>query len=792
MFKRIRQRITNKVEKFQHATIEIVSIKRRVKESRDKKYFKELFNEIEKFALSESQVNAATSHAKETLVIAGAGSGKTSLLIGRAKYLIESNRAEPENILMMAFNKDAAKEINERSKALNLNIEATTFHAFGNKIIRNQKGNSKVMFSEDHEIEKFISNIVSDSKNLKLIECLREFFLYQMVPIKNFDEFKDLSEYAAFIRSSVPYTLNNERVKSHGEWLIANFLYANSIQYQYESLYEDFSAKDVHKPDFTIINNKQKIYIEYFGITKDGKTSPEINREKYHETKIWKRNIHKKNGTTLIELTFQDLLDGNLLKKLELELSKLKVKHKRVSDIDLLEAANQVGYQTKFNKLLGVFLKHVRSQNLSNSEIENRAANSKRSIVFLDIFKLVRNEYESLLRKHNQPDFPDLIHGAISRIEQKLVELNYSHLLIDEFQDISADRNMLIESIKSAIPDIETTYVGDDWQSIYSFAGSDISIMRKASRPKMNRKVVALKETYRMPQIIASASSQFVMKNDSQIEKKIESIHDKVNSLNFYWDIAENDPDLAIEALIKKLGNICNNKNLDLYVLARYSNNLPSKKLVDKLWKGPVTISTIHKAKGLEADYVILMDLKQDNRGFPSTIIDDPILKLVLPEKEDFKYAEERRLFYVALTRAKIACHVISPLNEPSIFALELYEDGIGNHFGKGESIKCPVCNSGYLITNLKYESIGCSNSPLCSFKTPTCSECNKYTNLISLKPVKYVCKNHKNIKINNCERCAFGAYVKRSYRNKIGKKEFFYSCHMWSINRCSSTKNDI
>ena len=185
MFNRFRQKVNKKVEKIQHATIEIVSIKRRVKEKRDKKNFKELFNEIEKFALSESQVNAATSHAKETLVIAGAGSGKTSLLIGRAKYLIESNRAKPENILMMAFNKDAAKEIIERSNALNLKIEATTFHAFGNKIIRNQKGNSKVMFTSHIDTA---SRDKSKVNLRKLIENNEEFVITDGTTILGADD----------------------------------------------------------------------------------------------------------------------------------------------------------------------------------------------------------------------------------------------------------------------------------------------------------------------------------------------------------------------------------------------------------------------------------------------------------------------------------------------------------------------------------------------------------------------------------------------------------------------------
>ena len=115
-----------------------------------------------------------------------------------------------------------------------------------------------------------------------------------------------------------------------------------------------------------------------------------------------------------------------------------------------------------------------------------------------------------------------------------------------------------------------------------------------------------------------------------------------------------------------------------LRVLARYVNNLPLKKYVENLWEGPVDISSIHAAKGLETDYVVVMDMIQDFRGFPSTIEDDPVMRLVMPGKDLHQHGEERRLFYVALTRARRETHLISPVSAPSLFTLEMLKNGLG------------------------------------------------------------------------------------------------------------------
>jgi len=96
-------------------------------------------------------------------------------------------------------------------------------------------------------------------------------------------------------------------------------------------------------------------------------------------------------------------------------------------------------------------------------------------------------------------------------------------------------------------------------------------------------------------------------------------------------------------------------------------------KYLKKDWPGQLRPSlTVHRSKGLEADYVILDGLTADKFGFPSEIEDDPLLGLVLARQDNYPHAEERRLFYVALTRARHQVHLIVDRNQPSPFALEL------------------------------------------------------------------------------------------------------------------------
>ena len=292
------------------------------------------------------------------------------------------------------------------------------------------------------------------------------------------------------------------------------------------------------------------------------------------------------------------------------------------------------------------------------------------------------------------------------------------------------------------------TYVGDDWQAIYAFAGSDVSIMRNLSRPKFDRKRVDLGDTFRMPQSLADIASDFVVKNPSQLEKVIRSKFDLQKPVTFHWDTETDRIEESLEKVLAAIGAARKDNELELHVLARYRDNLPKESFFQGRWAGPVLLDTIHKVKGLEADYVPL--------------------------------AEERRLFYVALTRARKEVHVISPADSPSAFATEFLDNLVGFHVGNPEAIHCPKCHTGFLTQKTGQEGYSCSNWPICKLRTPKCPECSKAMRLASVNPVRYLCLSHEKFLVPNCPKCKFGLLVTR--HGRFGE---FQSCHMWPDTKC-------
>ena len=799
MFERFRQNIKREVEVAQYQVIQLVCIRRTYLERRDKNRFRELVDIQEAISLSDEQVIAATSHAKETLVVAGAGSGKTSVLVGRAKYLV-AERTTEDKILMLAYNRDAAKELSNRTKASGINVVAQTFHGFGNSVIKAPGERTGVAFGDDGDVKKFIANQLEHGLDADSRAELAKYFAEEMVPKRDYEDFKNLNEYSAYVRATIPRTLMDEQVKSHGEWLIANYLFANSIEYEYEPIYDiSTTSRDRHRPDFVVkFQGKKLLWIEYFGIDRAKSVAPGISQEGYLRGIEWKISVHEKNKSTLLDLYYYNLKEGDLLKNLENGLRAQGIQLVPKSTDEILEQANRIGYDSRFLKVCQQFLGHVRARRLSTGELEILAQENPRDRMFVRVFNQFLIAYEAALDEMKLPDYAQLIHGAADAIYSGEYKFPFTHVLVDEFQDISSDRNRLIEAMKSANPKLEVTCVGDDWQSIYRFSGSDVSIMREASKPKFIRKRVDLTATYRLPQVIADVSRTFILKNQLQLEKAVISKSDLQvpGKVVLHWDTDQKAHDENIRKVIERIGKDAEDPSKSLRVLARYvnaeSSNLPSKKIVESLWEGPCDLSSVHAAKGLEADYVVVMDLVQDFRGFPSTIEDDLVMRLVMSEKDLHQHGEERRLFYVALTRARRETHLICPISAPSLFALELLQDELGIHIGIDESKnrQCPSCNSGRVLVSAKAGGSYCSNIPLCDFIAPSCAQCGKamiYTGTNE----RFMCESHLDAAYSPCFKCKWGVMVPRKYTNRrTDRVEVFYSCHTWPKTSCSGKQN--
>jgi DNA helicase-4 len=268
--------------------------------------------------------------------------------------------------------------------------------------------------------------------------------------------------------------------------------------------------------------------------------------------------------------------------------------------------------------------------------------------------------------------------------------------------------------------------VGDDWQSINRFAGADLSVMTDFEALFGHGRQLALTTTFRCPQTICDVARTFVAKNPDQSSKPMRSArHDPGPPVTV---ILADDPGRALARYLDDLSAAVaagstpagRDAAVSVDVLGRYRFER------DVLPGHPpsnlhVRFRTVHAAKGLEADYIVIPGLTTGPYGFPSVIADDPVLDLAMPAPESFPHAEERRLFYVALTRARRAVVLISHPQRMSPFVIELIKDPrvivTGNNDAPVEI--CPGCGRGTLVErNSTFGPfLGCTTFPACTYK---------------------------------------------------------------------------
>lgn len=732
----------------------------------------DFFSNFDGKSLDEQQKEAVIVDEDHNLVIAGAGSGKTLTIAAKVKYLVEKRNINPEKILLLTFSRKAANEIKERiNKRLELNVEAKTFHKLGLDIISKERGIKPDIFENMSQIidNYFKDEIKNDPKILKdIIEFLgcylniprdlEEFNnlgeVYELSKDTDLETIKHKIEFKAEELTGTKTTIGGEKVRSVEEVMIANFLYLNGIKYVYEKKYPHPTGdqqRRAYKPDFYL--EDYDIYLEHFGITREGTTPwlSEVESEKYIEGIEWKRTLHKEKGTTLIETYSYYNKEGRLLIELDKILRSKGVEYHEVdlSKIyDSLYIKSEDRYFEEFKKLIETFIKLFKSRGYKEDDFNSliKIVNSyknnfirERTLLFLSITKALFKKYQAILNERRDIDFNDMINLATDAIESSKVIAEYSYIIIDEYQDVSVSQFNLIKALRDQT-DAIVMAVGDDWQSIYRFAGSDINLFTDFERRLGFTKTQKLEKTYRNSQELINVAGSFIMENSKQIRKKLFSDkHDSrpIKMFEFAKDISR-AVKKAIEEIVYLYGS-----NTEIMFLGRTKYDIgplgsdmdfeiktSSGRTVLKYVKYPklkMEFLTVHRAKGLEAENTIILNLENKLLGFPNKISDDPLLSLVLTGTDEFDYAEERRLFYVALTRSKNGTYLMVPDCNPSLFASELIKQhnikpiNANVVTGEGtikENPNCPFCQTGYLVLRENKENkskfLGCSNFPQC------------------------------------------------------------------------------
>lgn len=702
---------------------------------------------VEGKELDNQQIDAIVRKNNNQLVIAGAGSGKTTTIVGKVKYLLKNEKYKPEDILLLSFTNASASEMKERiKKETNEDLEVMTFHKLGLEIIKKSIGKNVNVFNKDlyQVIKKLINKNIEDSNYLnKLIY----FMSTARFDAKDEFDFTSEKEYEEYLQTNKPTTLKGEIVKSYGELEIANYLFENNIEYIYENEYEINTTDEdyqQYRPDFYL--PEYKIYIEYFGIDennevasffkgKNGKTASET----YNDSIKWKRNIHKENNTVMIETFYYENKQSKLISNLESKLKKHDVKIKHKSEKELWEIINEnnSGLLNEICRVFETVINLIKSNNYSIDYLYSLQDIQKSSlnITTLDLIKPIYESYQKGLEDNNYIDFNDMINMATLCVIQNKYEHNYKYVIVDEYQDISNSRYRLLKAMREQ-KNYGLFCVGDDWQSIYRFNGSDIDLITNFENYWGKTYISFIERTYRFTSMMSILSGNFIMKNPHQFRKNIIAKMSEDFAIKFINGYTEAN---CIDFLEERLYKL--EKDSTVYFLGRYSfdidifknnnkfilryNNAENVTEVIYLKRKDLKIRfiTVHKSKGLQADYVVIINNKNHGMGFPSKINDLPIIKLLLGGGiDDFPYSEERRLFYVALTRSKKQTLLLTIESNKSVFINELendYKTLMNNDKELKRNIyKCPECGGRLVSRKGPYGSfMGCSNYPKCKYK---------------------------------------------------------------------------
>ena len=779
-----------------------------------------------RIVLDEGQRRAILRDEDYTLVVAGAGAGKTTLIEAKCRYLIDKKGIAPERILVVSFTRKATEELRSRFQKMGIDARILTFHSLGNSLLSQNRPEKKRIAERSYMVETLRKYLRDDLKDDSLKRKIALFFAsYLEIP---FDPKSAADSYRRMLARGAQVTIKgvleneldryrvnlerrrvsilNEHVRSLDECRIANYLFVNGIDYSYEEPYPYCfpGSNKPYCPDFTIRQGDRVIYLEHYGISDDGQSDRYTKEElaKYKRHIADKARLHELHGTRLVE-TFSRYRDGkSLIQHLQAILDREGIVSNPRREAEVYYELSKVAddrYFLRLIQLVADFINRFKIDAYSADKFDDfkataRQKRDERTLLFLDIAHQCYLAYEAALQRDGAIDFEDMINdasGVLDGLYRKGATLPFDYIFIDEYQDISVQRFNLAEKL-GKVSDAKIVAVGDDWQSIYRFSGSDIGLFVDFEKVMGYCDTLYLTSTHRNSQELIDIAGGFVMENALQKKKSLESrkhLDDPV--IVYSYDDGEQKDgttpyrrmaeaiDEALEDIHARYGDegsvlLIGRYGFDAYSLSRYDDlfhyDQARRSVVSKRFPNlRIDFLTAHSSKGLGYDNVVLMNAKDDVLGFPCKIEDDPVMKLVIKERPEIEYGEERRLFYVALTRTKNRVYLIAPKHHPSPFVLELREKHAhvvlnGPSFEPKEDsclrYRCPRC--GYPLQERrprrgleKYlrKIYVCSNDPeVCGFST----------NDVSGNPFR--------LEITKCPSCVSGYLIVKRVKDADGQ----------------------
>jgi len=686
------------------------------------------------------------------LVRARAGSGKTTLLGAQTILLSEGYKFKPSEILVLAFNRAASQEIGERIREqydFPGFHHARTFHSLAYNIVKPEE---QLLFDEDRSFygekhKNFIADTMRSIMSIQFKSKLMTYFRKELAEIEEHGGDLDQGEYLIYRRNMRDVTLRGDFVKSYGEKFIADYLFEHGIRYRYEErVYVKGPAKDAlgsfYKPDFTIFHNQRRLRLEHWGIDENDpqkRIAPHWSGtwQEYRDQMEWKRRFWHERREVLIETSVSDLYNGraSFEEKLNRLLTDNDIQLKKLTDDELTEKVIPF-HRDRMTSRFAQFIQRAKKQGAYPEEMRQRVnaydQQDPRVSIFLDLACEVYEAYEHRKnddkpKKERYIDFDDLLIRAAQQVQESKgecevnlagqgkglpIKLNDLRcLLIDEYQDYSELFHSLVSAMQENNPQLFVAAVGDDWQSINSFAGSNLKYFRKFKEYFPGGKINNLNTNQRSATEIVKFGNEIMKQYGEPAQSRdgnpgglvsVEFVDDvwlnlpssesfdknKPDDTRFLFKRPHGEPDYS-RTLLSQYLRLCHDLVVkhhreSILILSR-RNVLPFNLRLSEFFQKlracvrpelrsqlnrNVKVSTAHSSKGQEADIVII--LRAVNGEFPLIHPDGDLFRIFGQSASDV-LAEERRLFYVASSRAKSRLYLLTERGEVADFLPRKY-----------------------------------------------------------------------------------------------------------------------
>lgn len=520
---------------------------------------RDFFDHCLKYPLDKQQRRSIVSEEDNCLVVSSAGSGKTSSIVGKVKYLTEIKGIAPERILLISYTNKAAAELTERMATNGL--KGYTFHKLAIDIIGKTTGTKPSICDNTDSLFVDIYHKLLDKSSFK--KSIVEYFIDYQTNEADWEQRKNerreqLSEQKNVQLKAMFPDMDGRAiyVRSEQEQKICFALSSLGVKFRYEEPYEHKLADEMHsqyRPDFSIYFKQggvtKRIYLEHFGVdehglvpawfAKDKGITYEEANQKYNDGITWKKAAHEKFGTQLLVTSSADFHYSDIRDKLRKLLAEAGVPIQEKTDEELYDLVLPKGSKQEkaFIRLVVTFVTLVKSSCKSVKEVLKQAKNAddERSVFIIkNIFQPVYERYINALSDSNQIDFTDAILQA-TEICRTSHPVEYDYIIVDEFQDISVDRYNFLKVLREGNPPAKLYCVGDDWQSIYRFSGSDMALFNQFPEYFGTTEINKIETTYRFGEPLVSLSSNFIQRNKAQIQKNIHSFSSEMRTeLEFY------------------------------------------------------------------------------------------------------------------------------------------------------------------------------------------------------------------------------------------------------------------